>query len=448
MKISHLICVLTGLITLVLITAITPFSAGQHAEKNNRQFPPGPWPDRIMQNLTENPAGSLAFAWRSTQNRETAYVEIAPFRSGPDFSELVERFNAEHHQVYFHGLTDHYFKATVGELTPDTRYLVRVGSDCCRSEWFEARTAPEAFEPFSFIYVGDTQNDILSYAPRVYRNIATHFPDARFVMHAGDLVLSSGDDDTWGEFYEAGSWLFRQIPQFPAPGNSDHNRWTLEPVDTRKLYPQWHATFNLPGNGPEGLEGVTYYVDYPGMRLISLYSNFESMADDRHIYIREDLRVTHELVASQTEWLENVLASNEQPWTAVVFHHPVYTARNDRENEWLRNEWKDLFDWYGVDLVLQGHDHLYSRGHGPDSLETGSVPVYAISLAGPKMRPADKNHTWFDVVHEGIQMYQAIHVSEKELRYEAFGQKRELLDAFVIARDSNGTKHFTDLWNN
>jgi len=438
----------SGLIVLLFFASGSFVSQTQTDETNTRMFPPGPMPDRIMQNLAENPAESLAFAWRSTLINEPAFVEIAPFRSGSDFSKSAKRFEAEHYQVEFHGFTDHYFKATVAGLTPDTRYLARVGSECCRSEWFEARTAPEAFEPFTFIYVGDTQNDILPYAPRVYRNIATHFPDARFLMHAGDLVLSSGDDDTWGEFYEAGSWLFRQIPQFPSPGNSDHHRWTLDPVDTRKLYPQWHATFNLPANGPDGLEGVTYYVDYPGIRLISLYSNFESMADDRHIYIREGVRVTPEMVAAQTEWLDEVLASNEQPWTAVTFHHPVYTAREDRENEWLREEWKSLFEQYGVDLVLQGHDHLYSRGHGPDSLETGAVPVYVISLAGPKMRPVDFNHTWFDTAHEGIQMYQAIHVSPKELRYEAYGQKRELLDAFVIRRDNDGTRSFTDLWNN
>lgn len=413
-------------------------------ETGYRHFPPSPFPDRIMQNLTVNPSRSLAFSWRSTRNKEAAYAELAPLVSGSDISRYAERFDAEHFSMDFHDYTDHYFKVTAENLEPDTRYLARLGSECCRSEWFEVRTAPLEFEPFTFIYVGDTQNDIIPYAPRVYRNISTHFPDARFIMHAGDLVLSSGDDDTWGEFFEAGSWLFRQIPQIPTPGNSDHHRWSLEPVDTRKLYPQWHNTFNLPLNGPEGLEGVTYYVDYPGIRLISLYSNFESMSDDRHIYIRENVRVTPELVELQTEWLKEVLESNEQPWTAITFHHPVYTARSDRENEWLRKEWKELFERHGVDLVLQGHDHLYSRGHGPDSLQTGAVPVYVISLAGPKMRPVDYSHTWFDTAHEGIQMHQAIHVSDLQLRFEAFGQKRELLDSFVIKRDRNGIKSFHD----
>ncbi|TVQ11861.1 MAG: metallophosphoesterase family protein [Balneolaceae bacterium] len=410
-----------------------------------RVFTPAPGPDRIVQNLSEHPHSELAFAWRSSEKDKPAYAEVAEFSNSSDFHDTIRTFPATAHSVHFDGFTDSYYKVNVEGLEPDTRYLVRVGSDSNRSEWFSVSTAPETFEPFTFLYVGDTQNDIIPYAPRVYNTIAGHFPDARFIVHAGDLVLSSGNDDTWGEFFEAGSWLFRQTAQLPAPGNSDHNRLAIEPVDTRKLYPQWHAAFNVPQNGPEGLENVTYYVDYPGIRVISLYSNFESVEDDREIYIRDGVQVTPELVQAQTDWLQEVLASNTQPWTAVTFHHPVYTAREDRENEWLRDQWKPLFDEYGVDLVLQGHDHLYARGHGPDSLETNAIPVYIISVAGPKMRDIDPNHTWYDVGFENMQLYQAIHLTRDTLHYQAFNLSREIVDEFKITVDAGRQKIFNDL---
>lgn len=412
-------------------------------------YSPGDRPDRIMQNVSGSPSTELAFAWRSKPAATTAFAEIAAFSNSSDFHESIRTIPARSYTVGFDDFEDHYYKVNINSLEPDTRYLVRVGSEEHRSEWFETRTAPAQFEPFTFIYLGDTQNDIIPYAPRVYRSVAQHFPEARFVMHAGDLVLSSGNDDTWGEFYESGSWLFRQIPQFPSTGNSDHNRWKTEPVDTRKLYDQWHVTFNLPQNSPPGLENVTYYVDYPGIRLISLYSNFESISDDRVIMLSDEVEVTPELVELQTEWLRETLASNTQPWTAVVYHHPVYTARENRENEWLRDSWKPLFEEFGVDLVLQGHDHLYARGHGPDSLSTGNaIPVYTISVAGPKMRDIDQNHTWFDVAHQNLQMYQAIHLSSDTLHYQAFHAGREIADEFMIIRNGDGQKSFTDLYNN
>ena len=45
-------------------------------------------------------------------------------------------------------------------LKPDTKYLYRVGDGANWSEWFEFETASNKAEPFSFVYVGDAQNDI------------------------------------------------------------------------------------------------------------------------------------------------------------------------------------------------------------------------------------------------------------------------------------------------
>lgn len=441
-------CIIKWLTAATLIFLISCTNEGNSTNlQSDRVYPPTLHPDRIMQNLADDPSTQIALAWRSGDKDPAQFVEVVLHSTGSDFHEGISTSDAKAYTVEFHGFEDLYYKATVNGLEPSTRYMMRVGSENHRSEWFDVQTAPNSFEPFTFFYVGDIQNDISPYAARIFRNMTTHFPDARFIMHAGDLVWSRGDDDTWGEWYDSGSWLFRKIPSIMATGNSDHHRWTLEPIDRRMVFPQWHSTFNLPQNGPENMENVTYYVDYPGIRLISLYSNFESIADDREIYITPDIQVTPEMAEAQTRWLEEVLANNSQPWTAVTYHHPVYTAREDRENEWLRNSWLPLFEEYGVDLVLQGHDHLYSRGHGPDSLQTADIPVYTISVAGPKMRDLDTNHTWYDVAHEGLQMYQAIHLDEDRLHYEAFNLNGEVVDSFEILRSADGAKTFKDGFN-
>ena len=87
----------------------------------------------------------------------------------------------------------------------------------------------------------------------------------------------------------------------------------------------------------------------------------------------------------QKTWLEKVLKNNPRKWSIVSFHHPIYSASARRDNALLRNEWKPLFDRYGVDLVLQGHDHSYARGrarpYGENVLEGLNARDYTGTIA-------------------------------------------------------------------
>jgi predicted phosphodiesterase len=49
-------------------------------------------------------------------------------------------------------------------------------------------------------------------------------------------------------------------------------------------------------------------------------------------------------------------------WIIVYFHRPMYTSPGSHpESPILRNTYHPLFSKYGVDLVLQGHNHNYER---------------------------------------------------------------------------------------
>ena len=402
-------------------------------ERQERQFAATLWPDRILQSVSENPANQINLSWRSSSNVKSGFVEFSVL------SEFIqEDLDAETEiatvvPVAFKNTTDHYFQASVTGLQPNTSYMMRVGSENHRSEWLTVRTAPENFEPFHFLYFGDMQNEILEYGSRTFRKAFSSFPDSRFMIHAGDLVLSSGNDDTWGEWFNAGGWSLQQIPSLPVAGNSDHFRFQESPVDIRMLYPQWHGVFDLPKNGPEGLENLSYYFDYPGLRVIALYSNFESLDEEnKEIFVKKDFQLTDQLFYEQLQWLENTLKSNVQPWVITVMHHPVLTAREERENELLQQYILPLLEKYQVDMVLQGHDHVYARGVNPES-ETGSqLPVYVISISGGKMREVDHNHAWIQNTLENTQIYSAIHIDNNVLTFEAYDITGKLRDTFRI----------------
>lgn len=62
------------------------------------------------------------------------------------------------------------------------------------------------------------------------------------------------------------------------------------------------------------------------------------------------------------EWLRDALAPAEgDRWTVVVFHHPVFSPGTGHgSTPGFRDSLPDLFARKGVDLVLNGHDHIYA----------------------------------------------------------------------------------------
>lgn len=66
--------------------------------------------------------------------------------------------------------------------------------------------------------------------------------------------------------------------------------------------------------------------------------------------------------AGQDRWLEQQLARSKAAVTIAVFHHPPFTTGLvHAPDATVRRRWVPLFQRYGVDLVLNGHQHLYEH---------------------------------------------------------------------------------------
>ena len=100
-------------------------------------------------------------------------------------------------------------------------------------------------------------------------------------------------------------------------------------------------------------------------------------------------------VASETQrdWLEATLASATETWRIVVVHHPPYSAGYQGSNLAVRRAYTPLFERFGVQLVLSGHDHDYQRsrpirgvtyvvtGAASETRRTGSKAFTAFSTS-------------------------------------------------------------------
>ncbi len=401
------------------------------AVKPADMFRPTAMPDRIVLTWTGDPRTTQAVTWRTSTEVKKGLAQLTVADAGPDLlshASLHEGLT----QVLITDLNEAHFHTVQWRgLKPATRYAYRVGDGTNWSEWFHFSTASMKPEPFSFVYFGDAQNDIRSLWSRVIREAYLDAPEAKFMIHAGDLINNAESDAEWGEWFGAGSWLNAMIPSVPVPGNHEMAKAAN---GERRLSHHWCPQFALPLNGPEGLAETCYTFEYHNLRLICMNSN--------------------EQLDTQTAWLEDVLSRNKSQWTICTFHHPVFSTGKDRDNPELRAAWKPLFDKYRVDLVLQGHDHTYGRtglsvppdpysntnplavnnvATGVQTVEPETGTVYVVSVSGPKMYN-NTRYPFMKRVAEDTQLYQVIHIDGDSLRFEARTAVGELYDSFVLKK--------------
>ena len=403
-------------------------------------------PDRIVLTWMSDPARFQAVTWRTDSSVTVGLAEVAVAEDNASFVKRARQLKAKTTPFHSNLSLAHYHSVEFTALSPRTKYAYRVGDGTNWSEWFHFTTASDQPEPFSFVYFGDAQNDVKSLWSRVIRESFVNAPNARFLLHAGDLINHANNDAHWGEWFQAGGWLNGMIPSVPTSGNHEYVNIGIEtsPPDATlpfnvnvkpTLSQHWRPQFALPEHGPPGLEETAYFLDYQGVRIVSLNSN--------------------EKQVEQAAWLDKVLAENPGRWSILTFHHPIYSSAKSRDNVKLRAAWQPIIDKHKVDLVLQGHDHTYARSGLTTAAtiaaaekieaEKNAEPevtrrnaggtIYVVSVSGPKMydlgRPV---RIEFHRVAEDTQLFQVITIDGDELRYVARTATSQLYDAFTLKK--------------
>jgi hypothetical protein len=405
-------------------------------------------PRRIVLGWTGDPAHTMSVTWRTKGPSPAAKGQVATFKADPAELKPLSEPAATYSQADLGGgKSAHQHRVTFQGLSPDTSYWYRVGEGDSWSEWTTFRTASDKPEPFKFIYFGDAQNSIRSLWTRTVQQAFLAAPDARFMVHAGDLVAEGWDDALWGEWVQGQGFVASRIPSLPCPGNHDEHLPKDAPAGAgpSTVHPIWHGMFTLPQNGPKDapeLVDGAWYLDYQGVRFISL---------DANPYTEEafDAAVKSRIAAKQVQWLEGVLGSNPNRWTIVIHHQPLYSAGKDRDYPELRAALLPLYDKYHVDLVLQGHDHIYGRTRklaGGKTVGDGQPgTVYAISVSGPKAYELNPmNVALMAITRLHTQMYQVITVAPDRLDFEAFSITGEPVDRFELRKSKAGASTLVD----
>jgi len=407
---------------------------------------PGEYPARIVLGWSGDPSRSMAVTWRTAQPVATPLAQVALATARSDLAATAVAVPGEGQALPLaDGSTVGQYRAVFTQLEPGRRYVYRVGDGRTWSEWNTFTMARDEPAPFRFIYLGDVQNEIRSVWSRVVRSAYAAAPDARFIAYAGDLLAEGYDDRLWGEWCDGLGFISANVPALPVPGNHDLHRAPGSPPGALAVSPLWRAHFALPGNGPAALGdliGQTYFLDYQGARMIALDVNawandaFEPGARER-------------VKQATLEWLTQTLAQNPNRWTIVLQHQAIHSIAKERDYAEMRAALVPLYDRYGVDLVLQGHDHAYGRTWKlaankvvPDAARG---TIYVISVSGAKMYEIHRaNRELMARLVEQKQLYQVVSIRPSRLSFAAYGADGVRVDAFELRKPGRGPSVYVD----
>lgn len=241
-------------------------------------------------------------------------------------------------------------KATMSDLEENTAYVYRVGNNGHWSKTYTTTTKSKG--DFSFLFAGDPQlgssGDLASDKDGWKKtldlvNTNPLFKDVHFIQNAGDHVEAGKNESQYDAYLSnyQGSVVY-STPFANAVGNHDYAGTA------------YNDHFNLPnvsnlGSSGQGNAQGDYYYIYNNALMLVLNSNNRSTAE-------------HE------EFIKNTLAKTKDnqdiKWKIVVFHHSIYSsASHASDNDILarRDTLAPMFSQNGIDLVLMGHDHVYTR---------------------------------------------------------------------------------------
>ena len=287
------------------------------------------------------------------------------------------------------GKTVYAHHAAAGRLRADAAYLYGALHDGATPAFATFRTAPRGRAAFTFTSFGDQGTPTLGreYVPPageastgagtgpVFINDNLGSPAAAdttlgverlqplFHLFNGDLCYANLAHDrvrAWRDFWDNNSRSASKRPWMPSPGNHE-NELGNGPIG----YQAYQTYFQLPeaAGQTETTRGLWYAFTVGSVRVVSIANDDVVYQDSGDSYVRGYS------AGAQKAWLEAELsAARGDPaidWIVVCMHQ-VAVSTADRFNGadlGVREEWVPLFDQYGVDLVVCGHEHHYERTH-------------------------------------------------------------------------------------
>ena len=254
-------------------------------------------------------------------------------------------------------------QAVLDNLKPNTEYVYRVVNEDTVSKTYSF-TSGDNNGSFSFALVGDPQIGASGNATKDTEgwnatvNTIKNTLKSDFLLSAGDQVNTASNESQYTGYLDK---AFSSVPSATTIGNHDSSSAA------------YNQHFNLPNESVDKggtTAGTDYWFVYDNTLFMNINSNDRSTAEHK-AFMQEAIK-----------------ANTNVKWKTVVFHHSVYsTASHTDDGDIIqrRNELPNVFKELDIDVVLMGHDHVYTRTYvmdGQTPQKTEKVENSAINPNG------------------------------------------------------------------
>jgi hypothetical protein len=298
---------------------------------------------------------SRGFTWYTSKASIASEIQLV--ETGADSTQMPANTDFSK-SIVFSGRTyaslnsaaEFVHKVEVIGLKAGMRYAFRAG-DSKAGLWSATGTFVTSKEKggFAFIDLADTQAKSEDEAELSANNLAkaiNTIPTASFIALNGDVVDTGAIEKQWDSILGKSQSTLLKTTFVPAAGNHEEDLNSF--ID--------HFSLPVPF-GASTLNGAYYSFDQQNAHFIILNNNENSTA-------YADFTLT------QLEWLKsdvNQARKAGAQWIIAIMHKGPYTTSNHATDadimgsNGVRTLAAPLFEKLGIDLVLQGHDHIYAR---------------------------------------------------------------------------------------
>lgn len=266
------------------------------------------------------------------------------------------------------------------------------------------RTPPLESGKARFAIVGDTGSGNANQRA-VAARMTEYRPD--FLLHMGDVVYDDGEERLFPQrFFAPFAKLIANAPLYPVLGNHD-------------VRSERGAAYLRAFEPPAAESGTERYYSFR-------WGQAEFFALDTTD--RDFLKAG----SPQAVWLERALWRSKATWKIAFGHHPIFSNGADGGKPFLRERALPLFQRYGVDWYLSGHEHDYERFEAPE----GGVRFLVTGGGGAWLRPGrnkdkdrDKPSVYRDAYH-----FVGAELDGRRLTFTAIDKDGRAFDAVTLEK--------------
>jgi len=275
----------------------------------------------------------VTVSWFSAvQNESVLRIATANREGAP-----LEEFTAVPVRIRYSDTTGFYAYSSYLTGLHEGSYAYCIENAAGKSDVWTLHIGSAQSEQTSFLFAGDPQ--ILDESPSNWGDALAAAlaadPDAAFLLIAGDLVNDGTMESQFTGFASAPG--LRSYPMATAIGNHDEGALIYEHL----LQPNFDS------------ESGDFYFYYGSMLVVAIDSN-------------RYLPVTHASFVRQAALQYEKDNGTEPNWTILLAHHSVFAgAQHEPEEGMLRLQKMivSICTQADVDLILSGHEHIYSRSY-------------------------------------------------------------------------------------